>query len=141
MRRTACLLMLELLWTGCLIHAQRAPQIPASGRILVKAGRILDLKTGRYLEEAAILIEGDRIQEVARASDIAAHTPKDATVFDLGSATVLPGLIDCHTHLMARIPSGPGGYILNLATKSQAFRALEGAADARATLQAGFTSA
>jgi imidazolonepropionase-like amidohydrolase len=47
---------------------------------------------------------------------------------------------DCHTHLMARIPDGPDGYTLNLATKSQAFRALEGAADARATLEAGFTT-
>jgi imidazolonepropionase-like amidohydrolase len=61
-------------------------------------------------------------------------------VIDLGQATVLPGLLDCHTHLMARIPDTPDGYTLNLATKSQAFRALEGAADARVTLYAGFTT-
>jgi imidazolonepropionase-like amidohydrolase len=68
------------------------------------------------------------------------HVPKDARVIDLSRTTVLPGLIDCHTHLMARIPDGPNGYVLNLATKSQAFRALEGAADARLTLYAGFTT-
>jgi len=67
-------------------------------------------------------------------------TPRNAQVIDLGSATVLPGLIDCHTHLMLREPEGPNSYVLNLVTKSEAFRALEGAADARVTLEAGFTT-
>jgi imidazolonepropionase-like amidohydrolase len=140
MRRTICLLTLELLLAGCWILAQTAPEARSSSRILLKAGRILDITTGHYIEAAGVLIEGDRIQEVGRVVDVAARTSKDVAVLDLGSATVLPGLVDCHTHLMARIPSGPDGYILNLATKSQAFRALEGAADARATLQGGFTT-
>ncbi len=60
---------------------------------------------------------------------------------DLSGATVLPGLIDCHTHLMMRSSDrNQGAFIMELATKSQAFRALEGAADARITLNAGFTS-
>src|ERR1700687_274677 len=50
-------------------------------------------------------------------------------LIDFGSATVLPALADCHTHLMARIPDTPDGYVLNLANKSEAFRAPEGAAD------------
>lgn len=140
MRRAICLLTLELLLVGSSVYAQTAPEGRSSGRILLKADRILDIKTNHYIEAAGVLIEGDRIKEVGRAAAIAAHTSQDVVVLDLGSVTVLPGLIDCHTHLMARIPSGPDGYILNLATKSQAFRALEGAADARATLQAGFTS-
>lgn len=139
MRRTICLLALELL-IGCLLHAQTTSDAKASSPILLKAERILDITTGRYLASGAILIEGDRIKEVARAADLDARAPKNATVLDLGPVTLLPGLIDCHTHLMARIPSGPDGYILNLATKSQAFRALEGAADARVTLEAGFTT-
>lgn len=53
---------------------------------------------------------------------------------------MLPGLIHCHTHLLARIPDTPEGYALNLLTKSQAFRALEGAFDARVTLHAGYTT-
>src|SRR5579862_8098567 len=140
MRRTICLLTLELLLAGCFVHAQTAPEARSSSRILLKADRVLDIKTNHYIEAAGVLIEGDRIKEVGRAAAIAAHTSQDVTVLDLGSTTILPGLVDCHTHLMARIPSGPDGYILNLATKSQAFRALEGVADARATLQAGFTS-
>jgi imidazolonepropionase-like amidohydrolase len=95
---------------------------------------------GSYVENAAIWIEADRIKEAGRFADIQPHAPKDAKLIDLSQFTVLPGLIDCHTHIMARIPNGPDGYTLNLATKSQAFRALEGAYDARITLRAGFTT-
>jgi len=138
MRRRTCLLPLLLLNT--LAHAQSKPEPKPPGSTLLKAARVLDVKTGHYIEAAAILIEGDRIKEVGAAAEIAAHAPKGAAVVDLGRATILPGLVDCHTHLMARIADTPGGYALNLATKSQAFRALEGAADARFTLEAGFTS-
>ena len=140
MRRTNCLVTLGLLLAGGIVYGQTGRETGSPNRILLRAGRLLDIKTGHYIETAGILVEGEQIKEVGRAADIAAHAAKDTAVLDLGSATVLPGLIDCHTHLMARIPSGPDGYTLNLATKSQAFRALEGAADARATLQGGFTS-
>lgn len=107
---------------------------------MVKAGKLLDVGKGNYVENAAIWIEADRIKEAGRFADIQPHAPKDAKLIDLSQFTVLPGLIDCHTHIMARIPNGPDGYTLNLATKSQAFRALEGAYDARITLRAGFTT-
>ena len=108
--------------------------------IVVKAGKLLDVGKGSYVENAAIWIEADRIKEAGRFADIQPHAPKDAKLIDLSQFTVLPGMIDCHTHIMARIPNGPDGYTLNLATKSQAFRALEGAYDARITLRAGFTT-
>lgn len=108
--------------------------------VLVKAGKLLDVRKGGYIEGGAIWIEGDRIKEVGRLAEVQRHAPHDAKVIDLNRATVLPGLIDCHTHLMARFASGPDGYLLGLAKKSQAFRALEGAADARVTLYAGFTT-
>lgn len=139
MRIETCMLALVLLNVS-MANAQTKPDSQASAVALLKAGRVLDVKTGRYVENVGILIDGDRIKEVGAVSDVQKHAPKGGSVIDLGSATVLPGLIDCHTHLMARIPSGPDGYTLNLATKSQAFRALEGAADARATLEAGFTT-
>jgi imidazolonepropionase-like amidohydrolase len=80
------------------------------------------------------------IKEVGPAAEVQRHTPMNIRVIDLGGATILPGLIDYHTHLMARFAAAEDGYLLGLATKSQAFRALEGAADARVTLYAGFTT-
>jgi imidazolonepropionase-like amidohydrolase len=139
MRRRIYLLALVLLLIGSLLNAQSNPE-PKPGVTLLKTGRVLDVRSGHYVENAAILIEGDHIKEIGPAVGIQAHVPKGAAVIDLGRATVLPGLVDCHTHLMARIPDTPDGYALNLATKSLAFRALEGAADARATLEAGFTT-
>jgi imidazolonepropionase-like amidohydrolase len=139
MRRRIYLLALVLLLIGSLLNAQSNPE-SKPGVTLLKTGRVLDVRSGHYVENAAILIEGDHIKEIGPAVGIQAHVPKGAAVIDLGRATVLPGLVDCHTHLMARIPDTPDGYALNLATKSLAFRALEGAADARATLEAGFTT-
>jgi len=123
-----------------LLPAFAIPQSQPAPSVLVKAGKLLDVRKGAYIEGGAIWIEGDRIKEVGRIAEVQGHAPHDARVIDLSRATVLPGLIDCHTHLMARFASTPDGYLLGLATKSQAFRALEGAADARVTLYAGFTT-
>ncbi len=108
--------------------------------VLVRALRLLDVRSGRTVEDAALVIEGDRIKAVGVATEVLKQVPAGIGVLDLGNVTVLPGLIDAHTHLLARIPEGAGGYALNLVTKSDAYRALEGAANARATLQAGFTT-
>lgn len=119
--------------------AQSSPDSKPAATVL-KAARLLDVRKGAYIENAAVWIEGERIKEVGPAAEILARAPKNASVIDLGRATILPGLIDCHTHIMARIPDTDDGYIVNLATKSQAFRALEGAYNARITLEAGYTT-
>lgn len=121
-----------------LLSMARAQQNPPSKTIAVRASRMLDVKSGSIVPNAVILIQDDKITSAGPSLKI----PAGAEVVDLGDATVLPGLIDCHTHLMARIPSREDryGYGVNLLTKSQAFRALEGAANARVTLRAGFTS-
>ncbi len=139
MRRTTCILAFVLV-AFSVVKAQPKSESKPAALTFLKAGRILDVKNGHYIENVGILIDGDRIKEVGPVSDIQTRTPKSATIIDLESATILPGLVDCHTHLMARIPETADGYVVNLATKSQAFRALEGAADARATLEAGFTT-
>src|SRR4030081_131403 len=127
-----------LLSTGVL--AQSAPIGPPRNSIVIRAGQLLDVRSGTYVKGAAIYVEGERIKAVGPATDVLKQAPTTAGIIDLGDATVLPGLIDCHTHLMARVPDDKYGYELNLLTKSQAYRALEGAANARATLEAGFTT-
>jgi len=121
-----------LCWLACSIAALSA-QVTA-----VRCQRMLDVKTGSYVHNAVVLIQDGKI--VAAGSGLA--IPADAKIVDLGTKTLLPGLIDAHTHLMARVAEGPqnDNYILQLAKKSEAYRALEGAVDARLTLQAGFTS-
>lgn len=135
------LLMLTLIAALSAIGAADAePAAAPAPRVIIVAAQVLDVRSGRYLRDAAVYVEGERIKSVGPSQTVIADAPNGVAKIDLHSATVLPGLIDCHTHLMARIPEGEHGYELNLATKSQAYRALEGAANARATLRAGFTT-
>jgi imidazolonepropionase-like amidohydrolase len=129
-----------MVFLSAAVFGQSQPESKPIASIVVKAAKLLDVRKGRYIENAAIWIEGEHIKEVGHASEVVSHAPKNIEVVDFGTSTVLPGLIDCHTHIMARIPDSDDGYVLNLATKSQAFRALEGAYNARITLQAGYTT-
>jgi imidazolonepropionase-like amidohydrolase len=67
--------------------------------VLLKAGKLFDARNGRMLTNQAVLIEGDRIKEVGEAAVVAGHAA-GARVIDLSFATILPGLIDCHAHVL-----------------------------------------
>ena len=67
---------------------------------LVRAGRMLDPRTGQVLSPAAVLIENGKIKEVGSPTQVQAHAPASVKTIDLGSSTLLPGLIDSHTHLL-----------------------------------------
>jgi imidazolonepropionase-like amidohydrolase len=69
---------------------------------VIKAGRLFDARGGRMLTNQAIRIEGDRITEVGDAAAVVSRAP-GARIIDLSSATVLPGLIDCHAHVLANL--------------------------------------
>jgi imidazolonepropionase-like amidohydrolase len=101
-------------------------------RVVIRAGHVLDVKSGKMLSDQAIVIEGDNIVGVGPAS---ATPAADATTIDLPNATVLPGLIDAHTHLTFN-PSF-GYEILGISIPREA---LIGAHNARVTLEAGFTT-
>src|SRR5205085_9129408 len=76
---------------------------PPAPVTLVKAGRLLDPRTGNVLSPAAVLIESGKIKEVGALSRVQADAPAGVKTIDLGSATLLPGLIDSHTHLFLDI--------------------------------------
>ena len=120
------------------------PVAPAVKHVtLVKAARMVDVASGRYLADQAVLIENDRITEVGPAAALQARAPADAVVIDLGAATLLPGLIDCHAHLLSsmRARRTTGENILaTVAEMSAAQRALMGAGNAREALEAGITT-
>ena len=63
--------------------------------VVLRAGRMLDVKSGKTLTGQTIVIQGDKIATVGAAAQV----PADATVIDLPNATILPGLIDAHTHI------------------------------------------
>jgi imidazolonepropionase-like amidohydrolase len=101
--------------------------------IAIRAGQLIDGISPEPLPDVVILIEGDRISCVGGCS----VPPIGSQVIDLAAYTVLPGLIDSHTHMCF----APGDGKNPVLTKSIPFRALQGAAASRATLHAGFTTA
>ncbi len=66
---------------------------------LLKVGRLLDVKTGAYLVNQGVLVEQGRIKAVGAFDKVKRGAPKSVKMIDLSRATVLPGLIDCHSHL------------------------------------------
>ena len=113
--------------------AQNAATAPAQ-RTLVRAGHLLDVKTGQLLNDQTIVVTGSTIQSIAPTASVPAQ-PSD-TVLDLSSLTVLPGLIDVHTHLTMNTDFDPFVEV----TSTSAKEAINGVANARTTLMAGFTT-
>ena len=109
-------------------------QTPAAKKTILRAGRILNVHTGELKANQAIVIEGEKIAQIAPSSEIKAG-PGDTTI-DLPDATLLPGLIDMHTHLTFDLNS-LGYQGLGISTAREA---LHGARNARRTLEAGFTT-
>jgi imidazolonepropionase-like amidohydrolase len=107
---------------------------PASRRVIIRPGHLLDVKTGNMLTGQAIVIEGDKIVSVGPMAD--AKSEAGAETIDLPNATVLPGLIDAHTHLTYD-PKNLGYEGLGISIPREA---LIGARNARVTLQVGFTT-
>lgn len=136
-----------------LVAVVSAVQTPAQSAVpvtLIKAGRLLDPRTGNVLAPAAVLIEGDKIKQVGSASQIG--VPAGAKIIDLGTATLLPGLIDGHTHLLLDVIVPPeaeysrrfnGDFVPDLLlaiVESPSKRVLLGAQMAREDLESGFTT-
>src|ERR1700732_965043 len=134
MRRLGLLCFLCLLCTG--LCGAQTPKVSAPAEIAIRAGKVLDVRTGNYLSDQIIWIEGDRIKAIGKAVDLLSQVPAAAKTINLSNSTVLPGLIDCHTHLTYTPDmAGPAG--LHISYPRQA---LIGAHNARVTLEAGFTT-
>jgi imidazolonepropionase-like amidohydrolase len=127
-------LIVLIFMSTALCAGQAKPNLP--NEIAIRAGKVLDVRTGTYSSDQIIWIEGDRIKAIGNASEMTGKLPPGTKMLDLSQFTVLPGLIDCHTHLtMTPRDSGPAG--LHLSYPRQA---LTGARNARVTLEAGFTT-
>jgi len=99
----------------------------------VRAGRLIDPDSGTVLTDQIVLIRGGKIQAVGKGLAI----PTDANVIDLSTKTVMPGLIDCHTHVA---DGRSDGEPFNVLKKTASQVALESVPNARKTLESGFTT-
>lgn len=106
----------------------------AAGPVFVTAARMIDPATGRAVANPALLIDGGKV--VSAGSALTMKPPAGATVIDLGAKTILPGLIDMHTHLIG--DASLAGY--NALGQARDSAAIHGVANAKKTLDAGFTT-
>ncbi len=109
-------------------------QAPAAKRTVIRAGHVLNVRSGELRANQVIVVEDGKIVQVGPASEVKAATGD--SVIDLPEATLLPGLIDAHTHLTFEL-SSLGYQGLGISTAREALR---GAKNARRTLEAGFTT-
>ena len=100
--------------------------------VVLRAARLLDVREGKLTSPGVIVVEGDLIRSVGEG-----EMPQGARVVDLGDMTLLPGLIDLHTHLNYDLKEG---WTTRPATETPELNALRGVPYARATLLAGFTT-
>jgi len=126
--------LLVVAWLAAAVSLQATSEqpVPATRTILVRAAQIIDGRGGKPFANGAVLIRGDRIERVGPADGVKADE-----VIDLGSATILPGLIDLHTHLTDEVGTNWESALL---TTTPGRAAIYGAVNARTTLLAGFTT-
>ena len=102
---------------------------------VIQAGRVIDPRNGRVLQNQKILIEGDRIREIGPA----VTAPSGARIIDLSGSTVLPGLIDNHTHIFLQGDISDTDYDPQLLKESIPYRTIRATVAARTALMNGFT--
>lgn len=107
---------------------------------VIKAARLIDGTSDDVRQGVAVLVEGQRIKAVGPAAEIVVQAPADARVIDLGGATLLPGLIDNHTHILLQGDLTQADYDDQLLKESIPYRAIRATKAVRISLMNGFTT-
>jgi imidazolonepropionase-like amidohydrolase len=125
-----------LLWGSVETGRTQEREKAAPKRIAVRAGRLVDGKSDTATANALILVENDRIVSVSAGG----AAPADVEVLDLSRATVLPGFVDTHTHLLLNGDITSEDYDVQLLKQSIPYRAILSTRNARIALEHGFTT-
>ena len=125
------------------VFAQQQSAIPTNAKpvqvVVIRAGTLIDPRAGTVKHNQIITIRGDRVESVGEASGT--NPPAGATVIDLSNATVLPGLVDSHTHIFLQGEDPAlGGYDVQLLKYPIAYRAARATVSVRRALEQGFTT-
>jgi imidazolonepropionase-like amidohydrolase len=139
MRRTAIALFIPIVMTTSGLALAQSGGKPSKATIIT-TGRLFDVRAGRVLTDRSILVEGERIKSVGETNEIRKSAPKDAVVIDLSKSVVLPGLIDCHTHVLLQGDITQADYDEQLLKESIPYRTIRATVAARTALMNGFTT-
>jgi imidazolonepropionase-like amidohydrolase len=134
-----CLLVIFSLWQSFASAQVSAPKRQSS-TVLIKAGRLLDVRAGRVLENQGILIENDRIKAVGAFDSRLSLVSPSTRIIDLSRATVLPGLSDTHTHILLQGDITAADYDEQLLKESIPYRTIRATVAAKTALMNGFTA-
>ena len=131
---------MRLFSLGLLLASLLSAQPPSPAYKLIHAGRMISTVDGQVKKDMGILVKGERIESVAPYAEVAAKAPKNAVLIDLSVRTVLPGLIDAHTHVLLQGDITAEEYDVQLLKESLPYRALRASAACRSALMNGFTA-
>jgi imidazolonepropionase-like amidohydrolase len=138
MKKSICSIVVLLLSVTAIGQSNPA-QAPQSQVTVIRAGTLIDPRADEPKHNQVIVIRGDRIESVGDAAS--AQAPAGAKVIDLSNATVLPGLIESHTHIFLQGEDPAlGGYDIQLLKFPLAYRAARATVSARRALEQGFTT-
>lgn len=123
---------------GAALGQKLAPAVNPAQVTVIRAGTLIDPRADSPLHNQVIVIRGDKVESVGTAAN---RIPPGANVIDLSHATVLPGLADCHTHILLQGEDpAEGGYDVNILKYPLGFRAARGTVAVRRALEEGFTT-
>jgi imidazolonepropionase-like amidohydrolase len=120
--------------------AQIAQQPAPPRTFVIRAAHLIDGRSDLVQNDVAVVVQGERIVAVGRQADISSKIPSGAQIIDLGGATILPGLIDNHTHVLLQGDITAADYDEQLLKESIPYRAIRATAAVRTALMNGFTA-